>query len=238
MGSLLIVYHSQSGTCAHMARAAWRGAQLEEGMAVSVVRAWDAGDQRVSEASHWRSVEHFLRREFGQVFPIRWRGVPVSQIAFEGTKTDLKYVTNLNLDAGLKDGGLAWAQLRLVDGRDAGSVRTYALELNRQNFDIQAKDWTGLTDPPRDAIGLVAPTRLIDGITSIEFSYYGAENDVAAADWLEAWNFPNRLPQLVKMKIETVRGRDVPDLVFGLRIGEEAGCLEQNFVRACGPRRR
>ena len=43
MGSLLIVYHSQSGTCAHMARAALRGAQLEEGMAVSVVRAWDTG---------------------------------------------------------------------------------------------------------------------------------------------------------------------------------------------------
>ena len=202
------------------------------------VRAWDAGDQRVTEAAHWRSVEHFLRRELGQVFPVRWRGVALSQIAFEGTKTDLKYVTGLNLDAGLKTGGLAWSQLRLVDGRETGGVRTYALELNRQSFDIQAKDWSGLTEPSRDAINLIPPTRLIDGIISMELAYFGAENDIAVADWAETWNFPNRLPQLVRVRFETVRGRSVPDLVFGLRVGEEAGCLEQSFIRQCGPRRR
>ena len=43
MKSLLIVYHSQSGTCAGLARAAWRGACEEEGVDVAVRRAWDAG---------------------------------------------------------------------------------------------------------------------------------------------------------------------------------------------------
>ena len=45
MKSLLIVYHSQSGTSASLARAAWRGAQLETEIAVSVMRAWDAATQ-------------------------------------------------------------------------------------------------------------------------------------------------------------------------------------------------
>lgn len=43
MKSLLIVYHSQSGTSAQLARAAWRGAQVETEINVSVMRAWDAG---------------------------------------------------------------------------------------------------------------------------------------------------------------------------------------------------
>lgn len=43
MKTLLIIYHSQSGTCAGLARAAWRGACEEEGIEVTVRRAWDAG---------------------------------------------------------------------------------------------------------------------------------------------------------------------------------------------------
>ena len=43
MASLLIVYHSQSGSSARLARAAWQGATLEVGVEVGVRRAWDAG---------------------------------------------------------------------------------------------------------------------------------------------------------------------------------------------------
>lgn len=43
MKSLLIVYHSQSGTAAQMAWAAWRGALAEPGLDALALRAWDAG---------------------------------------------------------------------------------------------------------------------------------------------------------------------------------------------------
>jgi hypothetical protein len=43
MKSLLIVYHSQSGSSAGLARAAWQGASTESGLSVLVRRAWDAG---------------------------------------------------------------------------------------------------------------------------------------------------------------------------------------------------
>jgi multimeric flavodoxin WrbA len=39
---LLIIYHSQSGSCAKIAQAAYLGACSEEGIAVRVLRAWDA----------------------------------------------------------------------------------------------------------------------------------------------------------------------------------------------------
>ena len=48
--SLLIVYHSQSGTCARLAKAARDGAALQQGSAVQVLRAWDAGAQHLVAA--------------------------------------------------------------------------------------------------------------------------------------------------------------------------------------------
>jgi multimeric flavodoxin WrbA len=50
MRSLLIVYHSQSGTCARIAMAAWRGAQLESELSVTVRRAADAGTSDLLKA--------------------------------------------------------------------------------------------------------------------------------------------------------------------------------------------
>ena len=50
MKSLLIVYHSQSGTCARLARAAWHGALAEAETQVIVRRAWDAGTLDLQQA--------------------------------------------------------------------------------------------------------------------------------------------------------------------------------------------
>ncbi len=50
MKSLLIVYHSQSGASAMLARAAWRGALSEPELPVVVRRAWDAGVEDLQRA--------------------------------------------------------------------------------------------------------------------------------------------------------------------------------------------
>jgi hypothetical protein len=46
-----------------------------------------------------------------------------------------------------------------------------------------------------------------------------------------------RLPQLVKITIKLDHGRDIPPIVIGLRVGEEAGCYDTGFARQCGARR-
>lgn len=50
MKSLLIVYHSQSGSCAALARSAAAGAREEPGVQVSVCRACDAGVLELAKA--------------------------------------------------------------------------------------------------------------------------------------------------------------------------------------------
>ena len=193
------------------------------------LRAWDTGDQRASEASHQRIVQSFLRRELGQVFPIRWRGIAESKIAFEGANRELKFVTALNLGASVKEGGLQWGHLYLADDTGPEGIRRQSLFLKREIFDLHAKDWSGLDS--------VKPTRLIEGVKAIEISYFGAENDTTDPKWADEWTQPLRLPLLVKISIKTDLGRDVPELVVALKLGEEAGCYENAFQRQCPARR-
>ncbi len=51
MKTLLLVYHSQSGACARLARAAWRGALAEVETETRVRRAWDAGVEDLAAAA-------------------------------------------------------------------------------------------------------------------------------------------------------------------------------------------
>jgi len=195
------------------------------------LRAWDTGDQRAGEASHQRIVQSFLRRELGQVFPIRWRGIAESKIAFEGAKGEIKFVTALNLGASIKEGGLQWAHLYVADDPEEGAdgKRRQSLFLKREVFDLQAKDWGGL-----DA---AKPTRLIAGVKEIEISYFGSENDNIDPKWTNKWDFPLRVPTLIKVAVKTDAGRDIPELVVALKLGEETGCYDNAFQRQCGSRR-
>lgn len=40
--TLLVVYHSQSGACARLAKAVWQGARQEVGVEIRLCRVWDA----------------------------------------------------------------------------------------------------------------------------------------------------------------------------------------------------
>jgi hypothetical protein len=78
----------------------------------------------------------------------------------------------------------------------------------------------------------------MDNVTAFEIAYFGAETDIVEPTWREEWRDLARLPTLIRIKVATNRGRDAPDMVFALKVGEEAGCLASNFTRQCGPRAR
>lgn len=196
------------------------------------IRAWDTGDARAGEAADQRIVQSFLRREFSQIFAIRWRGIAESRIAFEGNREEIHFVSALGLEAGARDGGLQWAHLRLREDRDPSAAPgSKALYLARDTFDQQAGDWAAL-----DSLPATRETRLFGGLRSIEISYFGAEDDHATAQWRNTWSNPLRLPQLVRFTFTSANKRPMPELTVQLKLGEEAGCLENGFSRQCGPR--
>lgn len=193
------------------------------------LRAWDTGEKRVTQASHQRVVQSFLRRELSQVFPVRWRGIPESKIAFEGTKDEIKFVSMLTLGAAVREGGLQWGHLYVADDDAPDGERRRTLFIKRSGFNLRAKDWDGL-----DAAKAIP---LIEGVKSFEVGYFGAENETAEAQWTNEWTNALRMPQLIKITVQVDSGRDVPPLVVSLRLGEEAGCYDNAFQRQCGPRR-
>ena len=193
------------------------------------LRSWDTGEKRVAEASHQRVVQSFLRRELSQLFPVRWRGIAESKIAFEGTKDELRFVTMLTLGAAAREGGMQWGHLYVADRESPGGEPGRTLFIKRSAFDLQAKDWDGL-----DA---AKPIPLIDGVKSFEIGYFGVESETAEPQWTSEWTNPLRMPQLIRITVQVNNGRDVPPLVVSLRLGEEAGCYDNAFQRQCGPRR-
>jgi general secretion pathway protein J len=192
------------------------------------IRSWDTGDARITESAHLRIVDSFLRRELGQVFPVRWRGIPESRIAFEGGKQEIKFVTGLNIGAAPGDGGLQWAHLTLAPDEKNGE-RFTSLFIQRERFDTFAKSFGELPDSK--------PVRLIERVKEMEISYFGAENDNTDPQWNNEWSNALRLPQLIKLTIKLENGRNPPPIVVSLRVGEEAGCADTNYARQCGARR-
>jgi hypothetical protein len=81
------------------------------------------------------------------------------------------------------------------------------------------------------------PSILLAGVESVQFEYFGAENDFTDPKWVEEWTWETRIPQLVRLRIKRTDGRFTPDLVVRIMMGEEAGCLENSFQRLCRPRR-
>ena len=193
------------------------------------LRAWDTGEKRVSEASRQRVVQSFLRRELSQLFPVRWRGIPESKIAFEGAKDDLKFVTMLTLGASAREGGMQWGHLYVATDETPGGERRQTLFIKRSAFNLQAKDWEGVDE--------AKPIPLVTGVKTFELGYYGAENDTADPQWTSEWSNPLRMPQLIRITMQVDDGRNVPPLIVSLRLGEEAGCYDNAFQRQCGPRR-
>jgi general secretion pathway protein J len=196
------------------------------------VRAWDSGDRKAAEAAHQRIVYAFLRRELMQIFAVRWRGTAEPVIAFEGGTSSLRFVTTLNLGAGFKDGGLQWGELYVaadLDDEAAATEGSKTLFLKREPFDLRAKDWDGLAD--------AKPLRLVRHVKELELSYFGPENDAAEPTWRSEWKQTQRLPLLIKLALKTDDGRTFPELVVAPKLGEEAGCYDTGFQRACPPRR-
>jgi general secretion pathway protein J len=192
------------------------------------LRAWDAGDARIGESAHLRVVDSFLRRELGTVFPVRWRGIPESKIAFEGGKQEIRFVTALNISAAPSDGGLQWGHISLAEEQKNGE-RFTSLVIKRERFDFFAKDWSDLSE--------TKPVRLVERVKSLEIAYFGADNDNVDPTWSDEWKNPLRLPQLIRLSIKLDHGRDIPPITISLRVGEEAGCFETGFSRTCGARR-
>jgi general secretion pathway protein J len=188
------------------------------------LRSWDAGEANGRRTADRRLGENFLRRELAELFPMRWKDAMQVRMAFEGGASHLRFVSSR--PAGLQLGGLSLVAVELADNRERGRRDLVML---RAMPDHEQVDFGPLSD--------AEPHLLIEAVDSVEFGYFGSENEFADPKWHDAWDFPTRVPELVRMRVRTAEGTVLPEVIVRVALGEEAGCLENSFQRLCRPRR-
>ena len=188
------------------------------------LRSWDAGDVNGRRTAERRLGENFLRRELGELFPMRWKDATQVKLAFEGGRDRLRFVSSR--PAGLTLGGLSLVGLEVE--RD-GANRAGDLVMRRAMPDDESTDFGPLDRGERHVI--------IPGVESVTFGYFGAENDFGEPKWHDIWTFDSRVPQMVRLRVKAADGSHLPEMVTRVLLGEEAGCLENSFQRLCRPRR-
>lgn len=187
------------------------------------VRSWEAGSSRGDRADQILLTAAFVRKELTAAFPWRFKDPLEVKLAFRGDRDALHFVSMRPADLG--GGGLSFVSFVFDPGRGAAGGR---LLMRRAFAAAEATDFT--------AVDATEPFTLLEGVVSAKFSYYGAENDAVAPSWGEKWDNARRLPSHVRLELSLADVK-LPDLVVGLRLGEEAGCYETSFQRNCVPRR-
>jgi general secretion pathway protein J len=188
------------------------------------LRSWDAGDAVGRGAADRRIGEHFVRRELGELFPMRWKDSTRLRFAFEGTPQLLRFVSSR--PAGVAMGGLSLVSLE-VGGDARGGNRS--LVMRRAMPDDNADSFAPLEQ--------AEPAVMIAGVDAVEFAYFGAENDFTDPKWNDDWPYPARVPLMIRIRIKRTDGSVLPEMVVRLMLSEEAGCIENSFQRLCRPRR-
>jgi general secretion pathway protein J len=189
-------------------------------------QAWEAGESRAVTASNVRHAQMFMRREMERAFAQRWReqGAQTARIAFEGEEQSIKFM--VPRAGGSRSSGLVAVSFALLDESNF-ERRQKRLVVQRETLDSSSTDF--------DKLGQAEPRALLENVASVSFEYFGTANDKDDPTWRGNWEPKQRLPQLVKVKIELEGTNYVPpELVVPLVVGEESGCYINAFQRQCG----
>jgi general secretion pathway protein J len=188
------------------------------------LRSWDASEVNGRQVADRRLGENFLRREITELFPMRWKDPGRLRFAFEGATQHLRFVSSR--PAGVSMGGLS---LVGIDVEPGDKPRSRNLVMRRTMVDSEATDFSALEKAEKSI--------LMPDVESVDFAYFGAENDFTEPTWVDAWSYPSRIPQMIRMRMKGSDGHALPEVVLRVMVGEEAGCLENSFQRGCLPRR-
>ena len=188
------------------------------------LRSWDAGEANGRRTADRRIGENFLRREMAELFPMRFKDSMVVKVAFVGEPHRLKFVSSR--PAGVTQGGLSLVGIEVENG---ATPRERHLVMRRAMPDDEAKDFGPLDHAER--------TVLIEDVESVQFDYFGTENDFTDQKWYDTWPFTERIPRLVRVRIRAPDATLMAEMVMRIEVSEEAGCLENSFQRVCRPRR-
>ena len=163
------------------------------------VRAWETGDRHAKEVTRVESVHRFVRGQLSQAYRLPWIDEDGRErAAFEGAPEAVIFTTLL--PEHLAMGGFHSVTLGLV-GRGGEKRLVVSWRPFRPDMSTIA-----------DELG-VRETTLVDGVSDIEFSYFGRTKRDEPQGWHERCDDSAGLPSLVRMRVGLADGRRWPVLV-------------------------
>ena len=177
-------------------------------------RSWDAGEAKVNDNASMRVAHEFLRAQLEGQHAQRMKKMPEWPILFMGDRAEMRFAAPL--PARVQGGGVWYYRLYVgeVDGRSS-------LVVDRMIPDVTASALPEFAGAEHSV--------LATGIKSITLGYLGVDPGVAAGAsfepaWRERWEDRQRLPQLIRIDVETERGTRWPTLYTVPREAPEAAC--------------
>jgi len=187
-------------------------------------RAWE-GVETVSERTAApRISRNFLVRSLSQVRPAQVTFDSQQRLVFAGDAERLEFVAPLSEHVGTP--GLYILRLSLVQDMEGRLVLTrWLLHPEVLEGSGEIPEWEPLgeqTPPPAGealdedlAAGAFGTSVLLDGVSELEFAYFGIAEGEQEPAWYPQWFDQPRLPQAVRMHLVT-QGLPWPDLLVRL----------------------
>lgn len=178
-------------------------------------RVWEAGDTHSADRTRIEAVQRFIRTYLGGARPLAAADrTGDDMVSFIGRADGLDFAAVL--PSHLSAGGFSHVSLGLSD-RDGGRALVVTRGPLRRREDGRAE----LFEFDRDAETSV----LLDGVTSLEVSYFGARSGRDEAEWTDRWDDEGGMPLLVRIRVGFAEAdrRTWPELTVALVIGDAEG---------------
>lgn len=164
-------------------------------------QSWDAGEEKIIQVNDKAVVYQFFKRHLTTVLPL-WDDFSDQgrRFSFQGERDTLQFVSVFPASAGRK--GLQVFEI----GADRNEKDMIMVKLTPFYPTIDNQAWE-----PEEV-------SLLRGVDSFEFSYYDVTEETRG--WVDEWLDKDKLPQLIKIKINLLDESYWPEMVFAPRLAE------------------
>lgn len=165
------------------------------------IRSWESGERSHAALSELRLAGSFIRKHTTQAFPLAVSESNAWRLWFDGEAQGLVFVTAMPTYLG--QGGMYEMTLKVDQQNDGAS-----LVVSRRLLHPDA-------EPGRPgASDLARP--LLENLKSAQFAYFGTTGEDGEESWHTIWQGRQRLPRLVRLRIDSKLVADWPEMIFRL----------------------
>ena len=181
---------------------------------------WDSVSRQSQRTTKEEAARALVRRLTTQLQPIRWKRAVNQPLAFSGDPDGFRGLAPVSAQAGMS--GLRVIELRATSSDKGQGHAGLILRQSPLNYDAEVFS---------DGLEGAEPRQVLDGLTAIQFAYFGAPKSGEPPQWFDSWPNPEQLPQLVRISLRSSDG-GWSDVLVSPRING-AGCRWNSFYKKC-----